>query len=116
MKFTVFQLKYRALQEVKQVSLRLMYSYLLANDGTITHEYGRPRLRHIGVCLVLPKFQALVKTALFIMSVKLRMLTRHFVLHNSIKMKVKCVCLCYKLMYTLNVISFELFLPLEYFV
>lgn len=42
MKLTWYQLKYTALNEVRQVSLRLVYLYLLANDRTVNLEYTPP--------------------------------------------------------------------------
>lgn len=55
-------MKYTSLGKVEQVSLCSIYSYILANDWTVNQI--RPRLQKIGVCRVLPKVQALVKTTL----------------------------------------------------
>lgn len=55
-------MKYTSLGEVEQVPLCSIYSYVLANDWTVNQI--RPRLQKIGVCRVLPKVQALVKTTL----------------------------------------------------
>lgn len=51
---TLFEMKSESLDEVRQMSLCSIYLYLLANYGTVNHEY-RSCLDQRGVCHTLPK-------------------------------------------------------------